>query len=437
MTLLNREIKTYINFLFSRILLVLSQPLILFITARYLSPGDIGLYYAFTGIIASASLFEMGYGVVLTNFVNHEYSISGLRNDPSKSGEILKILAYTRKRFKNVVISFVFLSILFSICYLKVTQKFSLDKLLILCGACCTTGFSLSIYPVLCIADGQMQINKVQIIRVVQSICIGITYSIVVFLFKSLWAFLISQIFGVLILWIMVRVNFKDICREYNNSANRSLEGGLTIVKKLQKSSIQTSISWISGYISHQALAPLIMYYHGPILTGKFGLTTSFIQILVSIASLKSSILAPQTATLLRNQDSKTLTQTIRRQIGFACLMYSGLLMIAFVAVKIWISFNEQILIRFLPIKCIIIMATSGYGTIFVTFWAVWLRGFRFEPYFVHSVIGSAIGLAIVVGTGVNNDLDTYIIISVLTKLTVFVPWHYITYSKVVNKWLD
>jgi hypothetical protein len=424
----------YCKFFLSRIVLVLSQPLTLFVTARFLEPKDVGLYYAFVGIVASVSIFELGYGVVLTNLVNHECATDKIKDSSeTQVSDLEQILAYTKIRFSRVRKIYIWVSISLSLLYLTVTRNLSATNALILCGSCFLNSLTLLYYPILCIAEGKMRISEVQYIRVAQSVAVGISYAVVVVGCQSLWAFLVSQTIGVTVLRYLVKIKFPEIDHEYNSPAIDGLVANRKIAELVKKYSNQTAVSWIAGYISNQALVPLILLYHGPIIAGKLGLVNSLLQVMLAFASLNSAIIAPQAASLIHGVESSALLIAIRRQILFAWVKLS--LMIVCVAVLLATDnrFSNMLDKKLLGLSETILWLATGFGSLAVTFWAVLLRGLRSEPYFFHSIVGAIIGFIVINASGVYQRFDVFVYLIVFSRLVVLVPWHYYSYTKKIR----
>lgn len=435
--------KDYLTFLLSKALLIFSGPLVVLFLTNYLSPDDIGIYYAFIGIVGSSTLLELGFGIVLTNNLNYEYGkIEQTSFFPPSNSNVRQILSYSRSRYKNVANSWLSIVSLFSLVYLYYANILFPTYVFILFGLLVISYIGIRLYPILCFAEGFGKYRQTQLLKTLQSMTIGIVFSGSLMVSSSLGSMLLAYGVGLIVFYFGIRLWFSGFYHAYKSSSEVSTLN-VELLRRMSSMSKQIGISWFSGYFSTLAIPPLLLLTFGPSKAGQYGIVNSVMMVMVAFSTVTASIHAPQASEFVLSNNRKELAKIVNKNLMIGIGSYA----ICFILFHLLYSYTPYIsqvlninikVIEKIPDRNLTyFILLSGFAIVSATYWSIYLRGTLSEPFYKLSIYGSIYLLLTVGGSYLLSDYRLLIILIMGGRLFVFLPWQFLVYKRSISEWYD
>ncbi len=368
----------------------LTAPLILI----FFSPALQGYYYTFNSLLGIQTLFVMGLGQLIQQFVSHEWAKINYTERKRFSGDksaiqrLAAIKQFTVKWFSwmsatlllglsiggylflkhsssnNVVAESVWLAPWVLICILKSIQIF--------------------ISPGFTFLDGINEVEAVNKFRFSQSIYERIASWIVMIIGGKLWLFTAGTGINLIGQFNFLGRKFYKVLREIF-----SLKAPPNKIWKEEIFPLQWkyAISSISGYLNFMFIIPLIFWFLGPVEAGKLGITwaviTMFWGLSVTLISTKMPAFAMNAAKMeFKTLNSSFLKSTMNSTIFLSLMIIifiAGLLFLELIfpsIAKRFLSFLPALLISLAIIPHHLRFAMASY-----------MRALKREPFWKISIL--------------------------------------------------
>jgi O-antigen/teichoic acid export membrane protein len=172
------------------------------------------------------------------------------------------------------------------------------------------------------------------------------------------------------------------------------------------------AISWASGYFIFQFIVPVTMFYAGPDIAGKLGLSLVIARAVQNISNSWGMTKIPQFNIYVaqkKRYNLDKLLENIQKQSLLVFLAGSVVVVIILYFIFPLINWNSRVL----PTYQIIIILVAEGANLIVFNWAYYLRSHKKEPYVRISAIS-----ALAIGLGV--WLGMYLTSSTLIVLTIY-----------------
>jgi O-antigen/teichoic acid export membrane protein len=159
---------------------------------------------------------------------------------------------------------------------------------------------------------------------------------------------------------------------------------------------IKYAFSVSSGYFLFQIYTPLMHYFHGPVYSGKVGITLSLVMAIFNMSYIWMYTITPKINMLISQKAWEDLNGLFKKRTILSLGTYLSMAVILFLFFMAFRDFwvIPKIISRFLPLVSLIIIFVCYFLQLIISCWALYLRGHKQEPYVVPSVL-SAIWTAV------------------------------------------
>ncbi|GHV46173.1 hypothetical protein AGMMS49546_33680 [Spirochaetia bacterium] len=158
------------------------------------------------------------------------------------------------------------------------------------------------------------------------------------------------------------------------------------------------AISFASGYFIYQIYTPLMHYFHGPVYSGKIGISIALVSSINGISYIWLYTITPKINMLISQKKWNILDSLVRKRTILSLGTYLCIVLILFIFLIFFRNFwvIPKIIDRFLPSVPLIICLGSYFINLLLSSWGLYLRGHKKELFVIPSVI---YGIGVMIST--------------------------------------
>jgi O-antigen/teichoic acid export membrane protein len=412
---------------------LVSGPVVLLLIPLFLTPIQQGYWYLFISLSALSILADLGLTNIILQFSAHEFAFLNFTSDGLLEGEEIHLKRLgSFFRFTIKWISTICL-IVFPIIYIVGIYFFSRDQVLetyLLPWTLYAAGSVINFFnnSILSFIEGLNKIETVQKIRLRVAIIYTATIAIILVMGGNIYALAFGLLLSAASIFLSVFGIFKKLLKQILKESKGFI---YSWKKEVLPLFTRYAVSGIFGYILFQIYTPLMHYFHGPVYSGKVGITLALVMAVFNMSNIWMYTIIPKMNILISKKLWSELdTIFIKRllfSIGTYIVITLGIFLFVAFFKNIWVI--PRVIDRFLPGIPFIIVFASYFIQIMLNAWGLYLRGHKKEPY-VYMFVVCAICAVV----------STYLIglyLSPLWFLTGFffvcilqLPFGYIIYKK-------
>jgi O-antigen/teichoic acid export membrane protein len=403
----------------------------------FLSPEQQGYWYLFSSISALSVFADLGFSNIILQFSAHEYAYLCFENGLLAGNE--ENLKKLGSFFRFVVkwISTICL-IVFPIIYIIGVLFFIRDHTLgiyFLPWTIYAIGTLINFFnnSVLSFLEGLDKITEIQKIRfkvAVVNTCVIIT---VLVIRGNIYALAFGMIISSSYIFILLIGKFRNVLKQLLNISKYFTYSWRAEIVPLF---LKYAISWACGYFTFQIYTPLMHYFHGPVYSGKVGISLALVQAIFSISYIWMYTIVPRMNMLISKKAWTALDAIFRKRLLLSLATYLlitiGLFFFLMIFANFWII--PKVISRFLPISSLMLLLPCYVMQLMIGSWALYLRGHKQEPYVLIS-IANALLIAIttyLAGRFLSYDL---LFLGYFSNYIWSTPIFYIIFKKNREKW--
>jgi hypothetical protein len=196
------------------------------------------------------------------------------------------------------------------------------------------------------------------------------------------------------------------------------------------------ALSFSSGYFIFQIYTPLMHYFHGPVYSGKVGITLALVMAIFNVSNVWMYTITPRMNMLISQKSWGNLDSLFRKRLllslGTYLLITIGLSVFLALFGEFWII--PKITARFLPVASLVILIVCYFLQVFINAWALYLRGHKQEPYVIPSVV-FAVWVAITTCLVGRIMSPVWFFLGFLAGHAWDTPVAYLIYKRCKGKW--
>lgn len=374
----------------------LTQPITIYLIARFFSPVEQGFYYTFANILSLSIFLELGLGVVITQFASHEFAYLHWTPNGALAGKVdplARLVTILRK-------SFVWYGLLALLLFLILTPvgliffgsnaestrvSFSVPWILLVFFS----SLNLTIYPLLTVIEGCGRVADLQKMRLWQAISGALcVWTVIVANGGLLAAAILAGInFAVSIGWSYR--NFKGLWWQTVREKDTLPSVHLAWRKEILPMQWRIALSWMSGYLISQLFNPLLFRYQGATVAGQMGMSMSIANVALTISVAWISTKFPMYGTLIQKQQYTELDAIARRSTIQALFFSMILSLLVFTLVYILKTYFPVYGRRVLSLSAIGALLVNNVVMLIITSMAGYLRAHKSEPLLGTSIVGA------------------------------------------------
>lgn len=405
----------------------------------FLSKEEQGYYYTFGSLVAIQVFFELGLGLVITQYVAHEVSHlkwvteDRLEGDEIHLSRISSLLRFCIKVFGVIaLLFFVALNVSGHIFFSRyhagnVNWQFPWQLLAF------STSVILFIDPILSFTEGLGKVKEVAKVRFIQQILNTVTVSIVFICKGGILAPGIAAFVSLFVLLSsIVFTNRKKLLLFIYKQQGAAK---VNYLKEIFPFQYKIALSWVSGYFIFQLFNPVLFATEGPVVAGQMGMTLVALNGISSLTMswittkipLFCSFVAQQAYDQLNSVFSKTLLQLLTVNI----VLISSF----FIFVQTLVYLKVPLAHRFLTTTPLLMLCLVTLVNQLIFSWAAYLRSHKQEPYLINSIVG---GILCALSTFfLGKSFGLMGIVGGYTFLSVCIgfPWAYYVFKIKKKQW--
>jgi O-antigen/teichoic acid export membrane protein len=417
---------------------LISGPVTMLLIPLFLSPEQQGYWYLFGSLSALSIFADLGFSNIILQFSAHEFAYLHFLDNGLLAGDetnLKKLGSFFR--FVTKWISTI-CAIVFPVIYIIGIVFFLRDNVLavyLLPWTLYAVGSLINFFnnSILSFIEGLNKIELIQRIRFVVAIVNTTIIVVVLVSGGNIYALAFGMLLSTSSIFISIFGAFRKILRQL---LDNSKDFVYSWKKEIIPLFVKYALSFSSGYFIFQIYTPLMHYFHGPVYSGKVGITLALVMAVFNMSNIWIYTITPRMNMLISQKSWDNLDSLFKKRLwlslGTYLLISIGLFLFLILFGKLWII--PKIIVRFLPITSLLILLLCYLLQLVINSWALYLRGHKQEPYMVPSLL-SAVWIAV----------TTYLVGKFMPPAWFFLgffagyiwgtPVDYIIYKKCRIKW--
>ncbi len=384
--------------LFNRAWGFVTGPVTIYLITRYFSPDLQGYHYTFSSFLLLQSMLELGFGVVLTQFISHEWAklrhdtAGAISGDSKALARLNSLVRLGLKWYLAVAVLFLFVIGGCGLLFFG-TQQTTVPEYNIAWGILCVM-VSLSIFGMAfrSFLEGSNQVGFVQSMSFVGAIVSTLAGWTAIYFGAGIYSICVmvgtSAVFNVVSMlprctpFLRLRVSQNDVQL-----------GSISWLEEFWPQQWRIGLSWLSGFLMFQAFVPVMFYFHGPVAAGKLGASMRLYDIVNSVGLSWANAIGPTMGILGARRDYAGLRDLVRKTLkrSFVATSLAALAMWAIMrtlnayGVPQALRFTDMVSISLLMITAVI-MQLSHVETLAIRFQKI-------EPFVRIAVVSAVLVL--------------------------------------------
>ena len=390
---INQQRRDLFFTLVNQIWRLISGPLTLLLIPLYLSPEQQGYWYLF-GSLAALSIFaDLGFSNIILQFSAHEFAFLQFTGNGLLDGEetnLKKLGSFFRFTIKWIS---TICAIVFPVIFVIGIAFFIRDRVIgiyFLPWTIYAIGSLINFFnnSILSFIEGLNKIEAIQKIRFLVSVLYTLTVVIILLLKGNIFALAIGMLLSASSIFISIFGSFRKLLKQLLDISRGFFYSWRKEVVPLF---IKYALSFSSGYFLFQMYTPLMHYFHGPVYSGKIGITIALVTAIFSMSNIWMYTIIPKMNMLISQKSWPVLDSLFIKRlllsIGTYLFITLGVFVFVFLFGNFWII--PRIISRFLPVISLIMLLICYFIQVLINAWALYLRGHKQEPYVIPSVVSA------------------------------------------------
>ncbi|WP_200980069.1 lipopolysaccharide biosynthesis protein [Echinicola sp. 20G] len=366
---------------------ILKGPISIFFIIKYLLPNQQGLWFTFINLGALKIFAELGFTMIITQFVSHEFANINdfdkkLGTNDSGLSKLVSLIRFSLKFYLKIVPIAILIMIVVGYFYFRNESK---DVFFAWIFSSIVGGSSLLISVFQGIYKGIGKVKEVQKNLFLGSIAMGVGNWVLLIFKFNIWALVFGNLAGILIMGINL---YARDTKFWSTVLNYNLTKKYNWFSEIIGLQWRYAISWASGYFIFNLIVPVLYKFESAEVAGKYGLSMRVISAFIGISQAWITTKIPQFNFLVAQDKfrelnsffKKSLIQSFMIQILFSLFIVLGLYVL---------SFWSEIGYRFLSLKYIVVLLLIQIPMQIVNCFAIYLRAFKKEPFVIYSLVNA------------------------------------------------
>ena len=395
---INQQRRDLFFTLVNQIWRLISGPIILLLIPLYLSPEQQGYWYLFGSLAALSVFADLGFSNIILQFSAHEYAFLQFTDEGLLEGEetnLKKLGSFFRFTIKWIS---TICAVVFPVIFIIGIAFFIRDQVLgiyFLQWTLYAVGSLINFFnnSILSFIEGLNKIEAIQKIRFRVAVLNTVTLAVILVMGGNIYALAIGLLLSASSIFISIFGSFRKLLKQLLDVSK-----GFVYFwrKEVVPLFVKYALSFSSGYFLFQMYTPLMHYFHGPVYSGKVGITIALVIAIFNMSSIWMYTIIPKMNMLISQKSWPVLDTLFVKRLLLSIGTYLFIIMGVFVFVALFGNFwiIPKIISRFLPGISLVMLLACYFIQVFVNAWALYLRGHKQEPYVIPSVV-SAVWTAI------------------------------------------
>ncbi len=418
--------------LINKIWALIKGPLTMAFIISYLSIEEQGIWFTFLSLGALSVFAELGFTLIITQFISHEYAYLRFKNGfiVGKKQSVEKLFSLVRYALK-----FYFFVVPLAIIIMGITGWFVFSSenhniILIWLLYSIVGGIQLILSLLNSIIQGFDKVELVQKNILIGSIFTPVITWICLYFDFGLFSLVYGNSIGIIIMIIFLYLKTKSFWIQLFLYKINNPHSWFNEIIHLQW---KYAVSWISGYFISFFFVPVIFKFKGAVLAGQFGLSLALIAVVSSTAISWIDVKVPKLNILVSKKDKIGLDNLFFTATKISFVLFLILLVFVYflvILINEYNFYNDRLLDPYLTFLLIF----AHIPKMLMNYLGKYSRLHKAEPLYFMSIVTGIVHLVII--SFLSYDIFTleYLLISL-----IFINWFFaLPYSYVVvKKFLD
>lgn len=348
---------------------------------------ELGVYFVFLNLVAAQLLFELGLSQALLQVASHVEDLTL----PNING----LLRWLSATYRKIAYKFLFFSIIFGASYLYFFIPFDYQYVIVLWAIIAVSiSINLAISYKFTLIEAQGHVSLASKGRLVSLLFSSLVTWILLYFNFGLLSVTIS--YGVMSL---VAIIWLDKNYSLSNGDSFSSSDKSIFIEEIKGIQHKFALSYIGGYLSFNAVIPIVFALNGPIDAGKVGLALA---IFSSVTLLASSFVAAKNqyfARMIALQDFPNLNLAFKKCIALTFTLGIFLIFAAFLGIYALDFFGMEFTKKIIDFNFLMAIALASLANALTYSLAIYVRAHKVEPFVILSCI-NALGTLTFVSLG-------------------------------------
>ena len=417
---------------------VIERPITLTLIATCMTAQARGFYFTFASVLALGVFFELGIGVVLTQFYGHEAAYFRLRPDGTFDGSwphIDRFRSLLRQAFKW----YCGIAILVVVCIGTAGAIFfgqrpseGVSWTFAWWGVVVVSATTAPLQPFISALEGMGLVAEVQRLRLASNVLGGLLLWGCLLLRGGLLASWCLPLGGILCTSALLSIRYRPFIKFV--FARDPLTKEIKWWEEIWPMQWKIAVSWISGYFISQLFAPVLFRFQGPVIAGRMGMSMAVGVSVMAVGVIPIVVKAPFFAQLISKRDYLELDKLFRRS-GLLSLGMSAIATIGAITIIALFNGYTQYGDRFLPTWQVVCLIITYALLCIPQAQAIYLRAHKQEPFLMLNVVGGiATGLVAVLG-GIWYSSAGQCLPYLLVTVMIGLPWSTYVFYRCRREW--
>ncbi len=350
---------------------------------------ELGIYFVMLNLVAAQLLFELGLTQALLQVASHvsDFASSGYSS----------LVRWLSKTYRIIAYKFLFFSVSFgaTFLYIFLPLKYHYVILLwIIIAIAVAINLALSFKFTLLEAQGNVSLVAYGrlLILVFSSL---VTWTL---LYCGFGLFSIALGYGVVsvatVMWLE-----KNYSLNYIDDAN--IVDDAVFIDGIKEIQHKFAVSYIGGYLSFNAVVPIVFVFVTPGDAGKVGLALALFSAVTLLSSSFVAAKNQEMAKMISTDNFRNLNLTFRSHLKSIFFISVILIFIIFLGIKILDYWGFEFSKKLLNINFLVMIAIASLANSLTYAFAIYVRSHKVEPFMTLSIL-NAVGTLVLVSLGAN-----------------------------------
>jgi len=373
---------------------LVSGPIMLLLIPLYLTPEQQGYWYLFGSIASLSMLADLGFSNIILQYSAHEYAFLKFSDEGLLIGEeayikrLGSILRFSIKWIATVcMIAFpaIYCAGIFFFMHDKVLGIYIFPWTLYVIGSLVNFFNNAILYFV----QGLDKIAQMEKVRLIVSVLNIALIALILIFGGNIYALACAMLISSSAIFISFGRFWKFMAQLLKISKGVVFNWKRDLLPYFS----HFGVCVLCGFFSLQIFTPLMHYFHGPVYSGKVGITITLVSAINGLANIWMYTIIPKINMLVANHAKEALDALFKKRCMLSVVTYIFITGGVFIFLKLfgnyWII--PRIASRFLTYPAIISLLVSYFVLMIENNWALYIRGHKHEAYMSVSIIATVL----------------------------------------------
>lgn len=383
---------------------------------------------------------DVGFGIVLVQFVSHEWAYLGYNENGEVSGNqnamvrLASLIRLSTKWYFGVAILFIILIGIGGFFFIGLQHKnftqFALPWFLLIMAV----SFSILLSPIRSLLEGSNQIAKNQTTLLLATVAGAIVMWLSVYFNCGLYALCNGMAVTVIVSFILLK---KPAQKFFKLKDIKTGSDASFWKKEFRGQQLKIGASWLLGYFMLQSFVPMAFKLISPVEAGKIGATMQLFNFVNMVGMVWVNVVGPRFGILGAKKDYSAIQQLVRSTLRKS--LVSSLLISIFILFGVYIArrLNLHQADRFSDFSTIILILSAGVTAQVSNVVTTAIRFQKKEPFLIPTFACTVLQIFFILL--LVNWLGTYTFGIVFFGVISFIliPWTFFIYKKHMKEFIQ